>query len=147
MYSSQGTASAPDVPGDASHGKLGGGYGGLGDVPGLEPPGAHAEDRRQQPHLAEVGTARKIGEHQFAAGEDLRDLHEPHADQVEGIGDLALAADDLAGDGIHQFHALAQVLQKIGAQVAEDGYRTQVAVERADAVVPVQLILEGWRVI
>ena len=86
------------------------GDGGLGDMAGLQSSGAHAEDRRQQAHLAEVGTAREVGEHQFAAGEDLRDLHEAHADQVERIGDFALAADDLAGHDIHQFHAVAQVV-------------------------------------
>ena len=46
--------------------------------------------------LAEVAAAGEVGEHQFASGTLLGDFHEADADEVEAVGGIALAADDLS---------------------------------------------------
>ena len=55
--------------------------------------GTAAEER----DFAEVPAARQVGQHQFAAGTLLRDFHEADADQIEAVGGISLAANDLPG--------------------------------------------------
>ena len=50
----------------------------------------------EQADLAEVVGPGEVAQHHVAARERLADLHEADADEVEAVGLLALAADDLA---------------------------------------------------
>ena len=50
----------------------------------------------EQGNLAEVTAAREVGEDQFAARTFFRYFYEPNAHQVEAVGDIALATDDLS---------------------------------------------------
>src|SRR5262249_13672556 len=52
-----------------------------------------------------------------------------------------------AGDDVHEFHALAELVDEVGAEVGEDRDGAQVAVEGAGAVVLIELFFEGRRVV
>ncbi len=95
-----------------------------------------------RPDLAEISAAAQIGQHQFAARMRLRHLHESDANQVEAVGDVALAADHVALGVAHQLHLIAQQVDELGRQRGEHRDAAQMVVERALAIVGVELRLE-----
>src|SRR2546428_383895 len=49
----------------------------------------------EEPDLADVRPPGQVGENEVAPRERLRDLHEPHPDEVEAVGGVALPEDHL----------------------------------------------------
>ncbi len=105
--------------------------------------GCGADPSAQQSDLAEVSATPEIGEHQIAARMRLRHLDEPQPHQVEAVRDIALAANDVALGVAHQLHFIAQDVDEVLRQRREHGHAAQMVVERALAIVGVQLRLEG----
>ena len=96
----------------------------------------------QQSDLAEISAAAQIRQHQIAARMRLGHFHETQPDQIKTVGDVALAADHVALGVAHQLHFIAQDVDEILAQRREHRHAAQMIVERALAIVGIQLRLE-----
>ena len=75
----------------------------------------------EQANFAEIIAARQIGQHQFAAGVSLRNFHEAEPHEIKTVGGISLFADHLAGREAQQLDAIAQMVDEILFQAAEDG--------------------------
>src|SRR5207244_1922477 len=93
--------------------------------------GGDARAAAEQPDLPEVRAASEVLQHHLAAREALRHLHEPDADQVEGVGLLALADDDLPGFVANELDAVTQVVDEVVGDAGEHRHAAEVRGERA----------------
>ena len=95
--------------------------------------GARASGEKRD--LAEVAATGEVGEDEFASGALLGNFHEPDANEVEAVGGIALAADDLSGRVADEFDTIAQMVDEVFCEGGEDGNAAQMRVERAGAIV------------
>ncbi len=102
--------------------------------------GARASGEKRD--LAEVAATGEVGEDEFASGALLGNFHEPDANEVEAVGGIALAADDLPGRVADEFDTIAQVVDEVFCERREDGNAAQMRVERAGAIVAFELSAE-----
>jgi len=98
----------------------------------------------QEGHFAKVGAASEIGEDQVAAGTMLGDFDEAEAHEIKAVGRLALAADDLSRRKSQKFDPIAEMVDEVGSQRGEQRHAAQVRIERALAVVAIELLPEGF---
>ena len=92
--------------------------------------------------LAEVAATREVGEDEFAAGTLFGNFHEPDANEVEAVGGVTLAADDLPGRVANEFDAIAQVIDEVFGERREDRDAAEMRVEGAGPIVAFELSAE-----
>src|SRR5688572_369504 len=93
---------------------------------------AHAA--AEQADLAEVAASRDVREHEIAAGMHFAHLHEAEPHQVERIGRIALAHDDLAWRVANQLDARTEIVDEVGRQPGKHRNTLQMILERATPV-------------
>src|ERR1700687_5356595 len=106
--------------------------------------GGRTRAAAEQRDLAKVPATRQVRQHQFAAGTLLRNLHKADADKVEAVGRISLAANYLPRIEAQQLHAITQMVDEVLGERFEYRHAAQVRVERAGAVVALQLRTEGF---
>ena len=102
--------------------------------------GGCALDAAKQSDLAEDVAAGKVRQDQtLAVTVRFLDLDVAHANQIEGIGRVALPEDHLAGVEGDQLDALAQIIDEFIRHIAENRVRSQVVAQRPLAVFPLHV--------
>ena len=106
--------------------------------------GGGANAAAEETDFAEIVASGEIGENEFATGIIFGDFDEADADEIETVGRVTLARDELAGSETLEFDAFFEVLNKVGRKVREHGDAAKMIFKRAAAVVGVDLSAEGF---
>lgn len=104
--------------------------------------GGGARRTVDQADLAEVIATAQIGADHFAAGQRVGNFHHALADEIKGVGDVALFADDLILAKGDQFDFLLEVIKEQSVERGEETDAAEMVVQRALAIFLVHLRLE-----
>src|SRR5262249_57390845 len=93
-------------------------------------------------NIADVRSASEVRQHDIAARVPFAHLHETEPHEIERVGRISLTDDDLARRVAQQLDAIAQVGDELLRHRGEDGNAPDVRLERALAVLPIELRAE-----
>jgi len=103
-----------------------------------------ADAAAEQADFAEVIAAGNVGEDELAAGIVFGDFHETDADEIEAVGGVALAGDDLAGSVTNEFNTVFEVIDEVEGEFREHGDAAEMGFQGAAAVILVELRAERF---
>ena len=106
--------------------------------------GGGTDTAAEQTDFTEIVAARDVSENQFAAGIVFGNLHEADANEVEAVGGIALARDDLAGGIADEFDAVLEVVDEVGRELGKHRNASEVGFQGAAAVILIELRAEGF---